>query len=84
MTHSRPEREAAAIEMPANVKRDLGLDRDRSWIVTTEVNRFAWPGPDLRPLPHGDPLYGAVPDWLLKRVREQLAAGRLSVTSRTE
>ncbi len=69
--------------MPAIVKRDLGLDRERSWIVTSEINRFHWVGPDVRPLEHGDPIYGAIPDWLLKPVRERLAAGRLKVTNRT-
>jgi hypothetical protein len=26
----------------------MGLDDDPSWIVTTEINRFFWPGHDLR------------------------------------
>jgi hypothetical protein len=30
------------------VKRHLGLDEDRSWIVVSEGNEFAWPGYDLR------------------------------------
>lgn len=88
VTHTPPEDAAAAVELPANVKRDLGLDRDRSWIVAKEVNRFTWPGPDLRPLEHGSPYYGAVPDWLLRRVQERIGAlakrGALAITRRTE
>lgn len=88
VTHSAPAAANGAVELPANVKRDLGLDRERSWIVTTEINQFRWPGPDVRLLDNGQPFWGAVPDWLLRRVREQLGAhagrGRLGVAKRTE
>ncbi len=89
VTHSPPERDADALEMPANVKRDLRLDRDRSWIVLTEMNRFDWPGPDIRPVgSDGDPFYGAVPDWLFVKVRgaigERARGGTLRVTKRGE
>jgi len=74
--------------MPANVKRDLGLDREPSWIIATEINRFRWPGPDVRPLKGGSPLYGAMPDWLLAQVRDAVAAiakrGNMKLTKRTE
>lgn len=86
VTHSPPEHHGAAIEMPRAVKRDLGLDEDRSWIVTIEVNSFIWPGPDVRPIDGGDPLYGAIPDWLLRDVQQAIGdrAGRrrLGVTKR--
>ena len=73
VTHSAPERDADAMEMPATVKRDLRLDSDRSWIVITEMNRFVWPGPDIRPVGgKGDPFYGAVPDWLFVKVRDAI------------
>ncbi|MFC3579693.1 type II toxin-antitoxin system PemK/MazF family toxin [Sphingomonas hylomeconis] len=88
LTHSAPERAAMAVEMPATVKRDLGLDRDRSWIVTSEVNSFRWPGPDVRVLDDGTPFYGAIPDWLLLRVRESVGGwsrrGALRTARRTE
>jgi hypothetical protein len=48
VTHRPPESSAAAIELPTAVKRHLGLDDERSWVVLTESNQFAWPGPDLR------------------------------------
>jgi hypothetical protein len=89
ITHTPPERAADALEIPLNVKKQLGLDRERSWIVLTELNRFIWPGPDVRPAPDSDsPFYDALPDWLFVRVREgilkQARAGRLAVTKRTE
>ena len=38
-----PARGDAAIEIPAQTKKRLGLDEDRSWIMLTEANRFVWP-----------------------------------------
>ncbi len=88
VTHTAPEKTADAVEIPRNVKKQLGLDQDRSWIVVTELNRFIWPGPDIRPMPEtGTPFYDALPDWLFERVRNGLlqhsAQGRLKVTKRT-
>lgn len=89
ITHAAPDNEADAVEIPANVKRQLGLDRARSWIVVTELNRFIWPGPDLRIVPGQDsPFYDVLPDWLYRRVQEaltrQVKASRLKITKRTE
>src|SRR5260221_6443560 len=42
VTHREPP-SGEGIEIPPPVKRHLGLDRQRSWIVTTEVNRFNLP-----------------------------------------
>lgn len=88
VTHSAPEKATDAIEIPPNVKKLLGLDEDRSWIVVTELNRFIWPGPDIRPMPQtGTPFYDALPDWLFERVRngvlQHSGRGRLKVTKRT-
>jgi hypothetical protein len=89
VTHTAPNRSGDAIEIPANVKMQLGLDRERSWIVVTELNRFIWPGPDLRIVSGRDsPFYDMLPDWLFERVRSALLgharAGRLVITKRTE
>jgi len=88
VTHSPPEAPTDAVELPANVKRDLGLDRERSWIVITETNRFLWPGPDVRPIEGGSPLYGAIPDWLFARVRRGIGSlaerGEIEIIRRTE
>jgi hypothetical protein len=88
VTHTAPEKPDDAVEIPLNVKKQLGLDADRSWIVVTELNRFIWPGPDIRPIPHtGAPFYDALPDWLFERVRSGVlrhsGQGGLKVTKRT-
>jgi hypothetical protein len=52
------------IELLLAVKRRLGLDDQRSWVMATEVNRFLWPGPDLRPISPRYPsefAYGGLP-----------------------
>jgi hypothetical protein len=51
----------------------LGLDDERSWIITTEMNLFLWPGHDLRPIKRGDLssiAYGTLPTVLFTRVRK--------------
>jgi hypothetical protein len=89
ISHSLPERPDEAVEIPANVRKQLGLDRERSWIVVTELNSFLWPGPDIRPAPGSDdPYYDAIPDWLFERVRagllRQSGSGSLRTTKRSE
>ena len=88
ITHSAPNHAEDAIELPQDIKRHLGLDQERSWIVMTEVNRFIWPGPDIRPIgDDGDPLFGALPEWFFLKLREafaqKLANKRLSDILRT-
>ena len=50
ITHSLPDDMAIAMELPPAVKRHLGLDDARSWVILDEINEFAWPGFDLRPV----------------------------------
>jgi hypothetical protein len=54
ITHSPPADPASAVEIPAAVKRHLGLDDERSWIVVAEGNEFDWPGYDLRKIGRSD------------------------------
>jgi hypothetical protein len=75
VTHSKPADPAAAVEIPAPVKRHLGLDDDRSWIVISEGNEFVWPGYDLRRLPGTDRYdYGFLPPRLFRRVVDAFVA----------
>jgi hypothetical protein len=77
ITHAPPERPDEAVEIPLPTKRRLGLDMERSWIIVNEVNRFVWPGPDLRPVSRGEPDcfdYGVLPPSLYRQVRERLQA----------
>ncbi len=54
ITHSAPVEPGAAVEIPAPVKKHLGLDDAPSWVVVSEGNEFDWPGYDLRKIPGGD------------------------------
>jgi len=88
VTHSEPS-EGEGIEIPPRVKQHLGLDDKRSWIVSTELNRFVWPGPDIRIVPGGDePLFGAIPGKLFEllraRISDHAAANRMRVPRRSE
>jgi hypothetical protein len=91
VTHTPPANVDDAVEIPMPTKRRLGLDDVPSWIVVTEINRFIWPGPDLRPVSRGKPdrfEYGLLPPELFRRVKERLAAcvasRRLKAVRRTE
>ena len=89
ITHSAPASDAA--EIPLTVKRRLGLDEARSWTVVSEVNRFVWPGPDLRPVTRRDPErfdYGFLPPSFFRQIRDRFmaaaAAQRMKVVPRSE
>ena len=72
----RPADADRAIEIPPKVKKYLGLDDDASYIILDELNRFVWPGPDLRPLILNKPgLYssGVLPVDLYRKVQETAA-----------
>ena len=43
ITHSMPLDPEVAVEIPMAVKRHLGLDPERSWVVLEELNSFVWP-----------------------------------------
>lgn len=77
ITSSAPVREADGVELPAETRRRLGLQDAPCWVVLTEVNRFAWPGPDLRPVETAaGPAWshGLLPARLFERVREAVVA----------
>lgn len=88
VTHREPAT-GEGVELPAPVKRHLGLDRDRSWIIATELNRFIWPGPDIRLVSdRGSPYYGEIPAKLFEQLRVAILsyreANRLRTSTRTE
>jgi hypothetical protein len=57
VTHSAPVHSDMGVEIPLPVKRHLGLDDARSWIVVAEGNEFLWPEYDLRKIPNSDRYY---------------------------
>ena len=72
ITHSPPQVPDRAIELPGRTKARLKLDTERQWIITTEANRFIWPGPDLRRAPDGSFSYGILPNNLTRAAVEQV------------
>ena len=77
VTHTPPQLPTEGVELPAATKRRLGLDEERSWVVTSEANSFLWPGPDLRFLPGRGPestVYGLLPPDVFQAVRESFLA----------
>ncbi len=76
ITHWPPEDPTASIEIPAATCKSLGLDSGRHWLRLDELNRLAWPGYDLRPIP-GEPSrydYGMLPRTLFEKLRDEILA----------
>lgn len=88
ITHTPPLKDEDGVEIPQATKRRLGLDAEQSWIVTTELNRFTWPGPDLRPTAAGEYVYGYLPEKLMQlvldQVRKHAGEKQLRTVTRTE
>ncbi len=91
ITHAAPRNPDEAVELPLSVKQRLGLDDARSWVIVSEINRFVWPGPDLRTIKSGEIgrfVYGPLPPGLHRAVRERFLAcakaRRLRAVTRTE
>lgn len=78
VTHTPPSQADLAVEIPHATKERLGLDAERSWLMLTEANRFAWPGPDLRMKELGSEpgsiAYGLLPRALFTEIRDKIAA----------
>jgi hypothetical protein len=75
ITHQEPYDKRTAIEIPQTVKKRLGLDEDRSWVVISEYNEFLWPGPDLRRItgaPDNSVAYGMLPPSLFAIIKRAL------------
>jgi hypothetical protein len=91
VTHTPPRHPDDAVELPLATKQRLGLDDARSWVVVNELNRFIWPGPDLRAVPPTEAGcfdYGPLPPGLYRTNRQCFLtcarAQRLKVVRRTE
>lgn len=50
ITHRPPTDARLALEIPVGVKRHLGLDNEKSWVILDDYNIFDWPGHDLQPI----------------------------------
>ncbi len=76
ITHVSPADPNLAIELPRAVKRHLGLDSERSWVMLHEGNEFIWPGYDLRPVPGARHRhdYGFLPPALFRQIVTRMQA----------
>jgi hypothetical protein len=88
ITHAAPKNLREAIEIPQAIKKHLGLDDERSWIIIAEGNEFVWPGFDLRKVPNKDTYdYGYLPPRFFDNVRDAFVefarAGKMKSTART-
>lgn len=73
ITHTPPADPSAAIEVPVDVRRELGLDGARQWLRCDELNRFSWPGYGLRPIPgRGTVEYGLLPQGLFQQLKTRI------------
>ena len=75
-----------AVEIPAKVKEYLNLDSEASWIICTEVNRFVWPGPDIRPITgrgYKTYSYGVLPPGLFSKVTKTIVRSLAKIVSRS-
>jgi hypothetical protein len=87
ITHAAPRIASDAVEIPQAIKKHLGLDDERSWIIIAEGNEFIWPGFDLRKVPNKDAYdYGYLPPRFFDKVRDAFVefarVERLKVTAR--
>lgn len=87
VTHTPPQDPASAVEIPPSVKRHLGLDDQRSWIIVSEGDRFVWPGYDLRKVPGRAAYdYGFLPprffETVIKALRDWHSKEKTRVTLR--
>lgn len=88
ITHTPPSTITRALEIPPATKKRLGLDDDQSWLITNEVNRFTWRGPDVVKTQSDRLAYGYLPYSLTKTavelVKENATDRSLGVVDRDD
>lgn len=92
VTHSRPEPDTRALELPLATKQRLRLDDFPSWIITSELNSFLWVGPDVRFIASTgtkrEVAYGYLPEKMTKKLIEMVILNKrenkLFAVDRTE
>lgn len=88
ITHSEPALPDEGIEVPIAVKRHLGLDDERSWIITSELNIVDWDDPGIVPVAPGQWAHGFLPPMLAEQIKAKalarLNAKKLSMVDRPQ
>ncbi len=72
ITHSKPLATEDGLELLAQWKQQLGLDAQPSWVITSELNHFEWPGVDIRGTSTESISYGFLPHKVTTRIREMI------------
>ena len=70
ITHTKPFEAEGAIELLQRWKEPLGLDAQPSWIITSELNHFEWPGVDIRGTSADSISYGFLPAKVVTKLRQ--------------
>ena len=79
ITHSPPDDPEDSIEIPRDACAALNLDTGRHWLRLDELNRFVWPGFDLRQIPGREAYaYGMLPAGLYDRLRRGILARQVA------
>ncbi len=80
ITHTPPEDNDSAVEIPPKVAAHLNLVVQRSWIRTHEVNTFTWEEGripfGLSPVRRDNWTFGHIPPKLYRQVRDQVMVNR--------
>jgi hypothetical protein len=86
ITHAPPDDLRDSLEIPPAACRSLGLDKGRHWLRLDELNRFTWPGYDLRPIPGrpGEYAYGMLPQPLFEALRQGILDRQLARRAKTQ
>lgn len=80
---SKPYDRANTVELPLRVAHHLKLDSGCR-VVCSDLNRFIWVGPDVRPTSGGTPYLGQIPARLFEDIRARVIANAIRATDRTE
>jgi len=72
ITHTPPHGKNEGVEIPYKVTRYLGLDDQRQWIRTTELNRVSWDDLGIIPAKPQQWEYGRLPKGLYDRARQEI------------
>jgi len=72
ITHTKPIESENGVELLSQWKRHLGLDDAPSWIITSELNHFEWPGPDISGVSAGAISKGFLPHKVTTRLRDMI------------
>lgn len=89
ITHTPPFYPEESLLVPNETGGRIGLDEKPKWLMLNEVNKFEWPGTDIRRVPYRrerSQFYGFVPQQFLEqardKMREMIQASRFRMVAR--